>query len=459
MRATPVHLSPEEPRDAASLGALREADLAVLWERGHVPASAMVSLGGTPMHIIYRGRRNAGPGPDFRDAMLALPDGSLLHGDVELHLRASDFRRHGHGRDPAYNSVILHLVYHADDGASTVLQSGGRAPVVSLERWLLARAGELRQILEQPALWREPCQTSIERMGTATVGQTLERLGDRRLRAKSAALAGRLPAIALYQGLLRTLGHGSQQAAWLQLDDRVPPTVLQRLGRAAGTPPDASTLEAILLGSAGLLPALALREDGGESSPYLRHAWQVWQSCGLPAGAAIQTSGSRRPANHPARRLEGLARLLGGGLQPLLDGLHGHVRNIAEPAPSLVRLLTVPAAGIWQERYLPWDDSTAAAPPPALIGAGKALELAINAVLPVLLAMADRDRERELADTIYNVLHALPAPPPYGRTAHLDRALRAEGESLIRGAARSQGTLHLFAGYCTQGGCGHCPLS
>src|SRR5215469_9938362 len=75
---------------------LHERELARLWEAGRVPASALVTEEGVALQIVYRGRPNGGAGPDFRDAVIALPDARLLHGDVELHILASDFRRHGH---------------------------------------------------------------------------------------------------------------------------------------------------------------------------------------------------------------------------------------------------------------------------------------------------------------------------------------------------------------------------
>src|SRR5579875_3768719 len=131
---------------------LRERDLARLWEAGTLPPAAIVTQDGTPLQVVYRGRPNSGAGPDFRDAVIALPDASLLHGDVELHLLASDFRRHGHDRDPAYGRIILHLLYRADDGATTALPGGERARVAALEPWLAERASQIGAMLQQPAL-------------------------------------------------------------------------------------------------------------------------------------------------------------------------------------------------------------------------------------------------------------------------------------------------------------------
>jgi hypothetical protein len=446
-----------------SLLPLHERDLARLWEAGMIPPAAIVAQDGTPLQIVYRGRPNAGAGPDFRDAVIALPDASLLHGDIELHLLASDFRRHGHDRDPAYNRVVLHLVYRADDGASTALLGGRRAPVVALEPWLAARAAQIEAMLQQPALWREPCQTAIERLGNEAVAETLARLGENRLRTKAAGVVHRAPAVALYESLLRTLGHGPQQGAWLELSRRLPAAAIARI---AALEPDeaAATLEALLLAAAGLLPAVEMAfalssrgKEPGNTSSYLVAAWQCWRNYGAPAPYPITVAGPRRPANHPARRLAGLARLLSGGPEALLARARAALLTERSPALALLDLLTVEADGLWRERSLPWQpDST---PAGALIGRGKALELAINAILPVLLAEAERENLPLLSMAVLRAFHALPSPAAYGRTAHLTRALRSDDGSLIRGADRSQGALQLYGHYCTQGGCGRCPLS
>src|SRR5712692_6293926 len=94
--------------------ALLERDLWRIWEGQRFPRAALVTDDGTLLRVIFRGRVGTGPGPDFRGAIIAAP-GGLLCGDVELHVRASDFRRHGHSLDPAYSGVVLHVVFFHDE--------------------------------------------------------------------------------------------------------------------------------------------------------------------------------------------------------------------------------------------------------------------------------------------------------------------------------------------------------
>ena len=451
---------PTPARSGRALIPLNERELQRLWEAGQFPAAALVTEEGVPLQIVYRGRPNSGPGPDFRDAVVALPDARLLHGDIELHLAASDFRRHGHGRDPAYSRIILHLVYRADTGPRTALPGGREAPVVALERWLSSRAAEIQAMLEQPALWREPCQSAVERMGEAAVQTTVARLAERRLRTKAAAIRRQDPASALYESMLRSLGYGPQRGLWVELGRRLP---VSRIDGLAGLGPEqaARSIEALFLAASGLLPAAKTGLIGDEQA-YVVDAWQRWRLHGAPAYAELPRAGSTtvlpsRPVNHPARRMAGLARLFSSGSGSLLARVRSALLTERAPAQALLQLLTVEAGAPWDERLLPWSDRGGSQP--ALIGRAKANELALNAVLPVLLAEAGRDRRPLLAEAVWRAYHQLPLPSHYGKTAHLSRALRVNTGSLIRSAAHAQGALDLYANYCTQGGCGRCPLS
>src|SRR5262249_29877578 len=87
------------------------------------------------------------------------------------------------------------------------------------------------------------------------------------------------------------------------------------------------------------------------------------------------------------------------------------------------------------------------------IGRGRAVELAVNAVLPFLMAIGAEAQALALAD-------ALPAADPVVSLIPLDGALLAEGVSLSRATVLAQqGALALHEEWCRRGGCGVCPLS
>ena len=69
----------------------------------------MTTVSGERIDIIDPGLINTGSGPDFFNAKIRIGE-RMWAGNVEIHVRASDWRRHGHSTDRAYDSVILHVV-------------------------------------------------------------------------------------------------------------------------------------------------------------------------------------------------------------------------------------------------------------------------------------------------------------------------------------------------------------
>jgi hypothetical protein len=139
--------------------------------------------------VIYQGRRGEGAGPDFRDAVLAGPDGSPLGGDVELHLRAAGWQAHGHAADPRYNGLVLHVTLGAALGVrATRLASGREVPLV-----VLRPHADLPIAPPAPsAPW--PCAGLATRIAPDRLRGLLEAAGLARFQLRAEALAHELRA-------------------------------------------------------------------------------------------------------------------------------------------------------------------------------------------------------------------------------------------------------------------------
>ncbi|KAA2215410.1 DUF2851 family protein [Chryseobacterium sediminis] len=68
---------------------------------------------GNSVEIIHFGKWNKNAGPDFLDAKIKIND-LLLAGNIELHVRSSDWIFHNHSQDPNYQNIILHVVLQHD---------------------------------------------------------------------------------------------------------------------------------------------------------------------------------------------------------------------------------------------------------------------------------------------------------------------------------------------------------
>ena len=372
--------------------ALCEADLVRLWEGQRFPAGALVSREGLALRVAYRGRLAGGPGPDFRDAVIAA-GGQQWRGDVELHVAASAFRQHGHHRDPAYDNLVLHVVFWDDRRGETRLACGRSVPTLALAPWVARRADELHRWLARPARWQEPCRTALARLGPAAVAAVLEEAGDARFREKADAFAAAMAAAeeeeVLYRGLLEGLGYSRNRDPFRRLAEAVPWQTLRRLLAAERLQGRVMAAEAALLGTAGFLTG------EGTSDPYLGALQERWRAQPVGHGSPfLPWELTGRPENHPARRLVGAARLVvryvDGGL---LAGLLAAVR--AGPS-ALAGALQVPGDGYWRDHY---DLTSGPARLPAgLIGPGRAGDLAVNIVLPFALAWAETRGDTALAE-------------------------------------------------------------
>jgi hypothetical protein len=121
-------------RDGPHPPPAREAELAARWAAGAWRGATLRTLSGATYRLAFEGRRNGGPGPDFRDAALETVDGARLLADladIELRLHARDWMGHGHHTDWRDNRVILHIALDAASSFSP-LASGEDVPIVCL---------------------------------------------------------------------------------------------------------------------------------------------------------------------------------------------------------------------------------------------------------------------------------------------------------------------------------------
>ena len=97
---------------------MREEFLYYLWENRLID-KALQTLEGESVDVVATGYHNTDSGPDFLEARIQIGD-KLWAGHVEIHVKASDWNRHGHQTDKAYQNVILHVVYENDSKVNDI---------------------------------------------------------------------------------------------------------------------------------------------------------------------------------------------------------------------------------------------------------------------------------------------------------------------------------------------------
>jgi hypothetical protein len=296
--------------------------------------------------------------------------------------------------------------------------------VAAFEPWLERRKADLERWLAAPSLWQEPCRDAELRLGSEAVTAVLRASGESRLRQRAGRLQAAIAALgaaeALWQALLDYLGAGGDREGFRRLAQSLTAADAAWLCGGASGREMADRLEEALLAVAGLRtpPAELVAR--------------------LPPSLSPPLARSGRPLNSPERRLRAFARLFARAGGDLSQYAIESVAN-AETPHHLLAAWTM--AG---ER-----DG------PALLGAQRAQELAVNAVLPWAAALRP-----DLLPRVEALLAALRPAGAYGKTAFLEANLkRSDGRRRVGSAVEQQGLLALLAEWCSRGGCGRCPLS
>ncbi len=393
-----------------------------LWKRRAARQEEFRTGAGARIRVLYPGRSGTSAGPDFRDALMDVEGVGLVRGDVEIHLRQRDWDSHGHGDDPNYNGVILHGALDVGD-PETELSSGAAAPTVSLSPLLEgaddgvddADPVDSNDPQVTAELWERLARRGYPRpMSVEEAAGLLERAGDERFRRKAAVL-GRFaseqgPEQALYEALLEALGYRYNQQPFVKLAHAAPVAALRRAALPVLAQQRPMVLRHWLLAVSGLAdagPAAPPRLPEGLGPAMERKEWHLFRV---------------RPSNHPALRINGaaqlVARFLDGGL------LSGLASSSVAPR-QLVVALTVDGQ----------DGGTAA------IGAGRARDLAVNVVLPMLHSLAGGEDSPHM-DT-YRRFPKLQGNEVLGEMVR--QLLLEEWRPAVNSARRQQGLLHLAA--------------
>jgi hypothetical protein len=417
---------------------VEERLLVEIWKRQLVAAESLVTGPGEKVQVIYPGRENRDSGPDFVGAVIAT-DGGLLVGDVELHLKAADWKGHGHGRDPKYNGVILQVVWEGE--ASVILQSGRTVPTLSLSHRLVASLEEVRRWACLDMVPVEPCYGALGRLGDDEMGRLLDEAGDERFRMKADRFAAGMyeetPSQVLYRGIMGALGYTRNKGPFQELASRLPLAVLEGYCQGKAIEERVSVLRALLLGMAGLLPHDD--EEGrakcclGDREPMSPPRWHLFRV---------------RPENHPARRLTGAAHLLARFRD---EGLLEGVLRLVEESRSDI--------GCLEAGFMVGAEGCSHGSERALIGQGRAREIAINIALPFAFAWAEASSQVSLAEQALWLYRIYPRSGENEITRGLTKLLGSKTSALVDSARRQQGLLHLDKTFCRSRRCDACPLA
>jgi hypothetical protein len=424
-----------------------EKQAALMWQQ--VLGRELTSSEGVPISVIYPGRANGDNGPDFRDAVI-VDRSHFTRGDVEIHVKSSDWYSHRHHADAAYNNVILHVVMWRDCSSATSLQNGETVPVLCLAEALRYQAYLLPSQL--------PCFQILDRVDRGTLGKLLKAAGEARFRQKVSNFRAELEkgetGQVLFRGMMKALGYAKNTKPFEHLADRVS---LNSIESREGV----AQKQALLLGTAGLLPSQRRRGKFARGRK-VQELEQIWQSEGKKVKTMKEDDWNLShiyPNNSPARRLVALSYLLERySEEKLLTGILQTVKEAPLQGGHCVleNSLIVTGDGYWRDHF---DfDVKSKTKMSAILGNSKAGELVVNVVLPFALSLGELANDVKLTENAIELYLNYPKLAENCITRHMKKQLGLE-EPFDLFACHQQGLIHVFRNYCREGACGQCPLA
>jgi len=415
---------------------MNEEFLHYLWKYRLLDPELRTSSGEN-LAVLHPGEHNTDGGPDFFNARIRIGS-TVWAGNVEIHVNASDWYRHRHEKDHAYDNVILHTVYekdvvvsgHAGEEIPTLVMKG-HFPEYIYDRY--------RDFLEN--LRWIPCQGAIGDVDPFVFEQWIPALAVERLEEKTGSLRRSLETCSydwdetFYRNLARAFGFRINAQPFELLSGSLPWKLLQKHRD------NLFQLEALLFGQAGMLRA----EFSEEYPRLLQQEYRFLAGkYGLESIPVSLWKFLRlRPSNFPTIRIAQLAALVHRS-----DNLFTAILDAKDPG-SVAGFFAVNASAYWDSHFLFGKLSTSKT---KTVGSSSVGLLIINLVAPFLFLYGEVKTLPWYKEKGLTFLEILPPEA----NADVDRW--KEMGIPVPDALHSQALLHLKSIYCNKKRCLECRI-
>jgi hypothetical protein len=414
-----------------------EEFLQYIWENRLFIAQKLKTTEGEQLEILNQGKRNTDSGPDFFNAKIKIGE-TIWAGNIEIHKNASDWRKHKHHNDKAYDNVILHVIETNDE---QVLRSNGEL----IPGLLLNYPKQLKinyQNLLDAKTWIA-CQQQFHKIDPIVLQLGFNRLMIERLENKTQEILSRLKQNnndwneTFYQMLARMFGFKVNAIPFELLAKSLPIQILAKHKN------NLFQLEALLFGNSGLLNYQLLGDD---YYLQLREEYSfLYKKYGFkPIEGHLWKFLRLRPVNFPTLRISQMAALIHQS-----QGLFSKIIE-TENMDELKQLFRVKASVYWNEHYN--FNKKSKNKTSKELGETAANILIINVVIPFLFVYGEIQNKPNLKNRALKFLEQLPAENNSIITKWEDLGIHP------RSAFESQALLQLKNYYCETKKCLNCHI-
>lgn len=282
---------------------MQEDFLHYIWKYKAFDSLGLKTTKGEPISVQQLGQHNLNAGPDFFNAQLVIAQ-QLWAGNVEIHIKSSDWYVHHHETDKAYDNVILHVVWQHD--TEIFRKDNSEIPTLELKPFVDNTLISKYQKLMKSKSWIN-CENSFPEIDKFLLNNWLERLYIERLKRKSEVIEHLLETTnndweaVLFIMLLKNFGLKVNAEAFFSLGKSIEFSIVRKIQTSL------VSLEALLFGQAGLL-------ENDLEDPYFMELKSEYlflkQKFQLSSGYITPLQFFRlRPLNFPTIRLAQIANL------------------------------------------------------------------------------------------------------------------------------------------------------
>ncbi len=366
-----------------------------VWQFRLWPLHDMSTIDGRRIVVVDPGTLNRDAGPDFFNAKVLI-DGTMWSGNVEIHVRASDWYRHGHDRDEAYDSVVLHIVDVSD---TEILRRDGQKIPQMVMQCSPDFSVKYRDMVHS-TLRDLPCAEEIATLPGIYLTDWFSALAYERIYAKTDRITDALNLTShnwmdvIYRTLSRALGFSINSQPFELLARCTP------LKDMLHHTDSVFAIEAMLFGQAGFLDNV---HPDGEDYPsrlaaeyrFLAAKYSLKRSDGM-----VWKMARMRPQNFPHRRIAALAQIISSNRM-----LSGRLLEVGSEEEAR-KLFDVQLTGYWASHY-GFSDSGGNGQASRAFSYSSVTVLLINVVVPLIFAYALSTGDRLRQEFAIDLLHSL----------------------------------------------------
>ncbi|MDF1694382.1 MAG: DUF2851 family protein [Saprospiraceae bacterium] len=416
---------------------IREDLLYYVWKTKSFDLSNLKTTDNRKIEIVQFGSQNYDSGPDFSNGKVKIED-TLWIGNVEMHVYSSDWEKHCHDLDKAYDTVILHVVYEHDKEVYTTSEQ--YIPCIELKNRINQNVILNYSQLIANNNWI-PCERLLLHVPKHIISFWLQRLIAERLEVKTKRLKSILESTntnweeTAYIFLFRYMGAKVNMEPFESLARALPYRLIQSNRN------DIFKLEALLFGQSGMLEAnyddeyfLLLKKE----YQFLRKKYNL-----VPISVISWKFSKMRPVGFPTIRIAQLAQIL---FQT--DRIFSQM-TYNDDINAIREVFNVKPSHYWESHYRFGKESQAVE---KKVGKGFIDQLIINVVCPVIFAYG-----KYLSDESY-----------CQKAIDLLETIKSEQNAIVRGykklgikcktASESQALVRLKNVYCDQKRCATCAI-